>query len=59
MVLYGADGCLAFVTKAGYQTQAHVERDGTFVFLMSENLGRDELATIAARLKLAPKTGSI
>jgi hypothetical protein len=53
------DDIVVRVTKAGNQTQAHAERDGTFVFLMSENLGRDELATIAARLKLAPKTGSI
>ncbi|MGD0197611.1 MAG: hypothetical protein ABSC56_06865 [Solirubrobacteraceae bacterium] len=53
------EGTVVRVTRAGTQTQAHVERDGTFVFLMSENLGRDELATIAARLKPAPNTGSI
>jgi hypothetical protein len=52
------DGIVVRVTKAGSQTQAHAERDGTFVFLMSENLGRDELARVAARLKPAPK-GSI
>lgn len=53
------DGIVVRVTKAGSQTQAHIERDGTFAFLMSENLGRDELATIAARLKPAPNTSSI
>jgi len=53
------DDIVVRVTKAGNQTQAHAERDGTFVFLMSENLGRDELATIAARLKPAPNAGSI
>jgi len=53
------DGIVVRLTKAGNQTQAHIERDGTFVFLMSENLGRDELTTIAARLKPAPNTGNI
>jgi hypothetical protein len=54
-----SDGGAIRVTKAGNQTQAHTERDGTFVFLMSETLGRDELTTIAARLKPAPNTSSI
>ena len=53
------NGVVVRVTKAGNQTQAHVQRDGTFVFLMSENLGRDELATIAARLNPAPNIDSI
>jgi len=50
------------VTKprsAGPQTQAHLERDGTFVFLMSETLNGDQLATIAGGLKPAPSTNSI
>ena len=41
------------------QAQAHVERDGTFVFLVSDNLTGDQLATIAAGLRPAPRTGSI
>ena len=52
------DGIVVRVTRAGSQTQAHIDSDGTFVFLMSENLGRDELATIAARLKPAD-TGNL
>jgi hypothetical protein len=43
----------------GPQTQAHLERDGTFVFLMSETLNSDQLVTIAAGLKPAPSTSSI
>jgi hypothetical protein len=56
------DGTVVRVIKpgsAGGQTQAHLERDGTFVFLMSETLNGDQLATIAAGLKPAPNTGSI
>jgi hypothetical protein len=56
------DGTVVRVTKPGSpggQTQAHIERDGTFVFLMSETLNGDQLATLAARLKPAPNTGSI
>jgi hypothetical protein len=41
------------------QAQAHLERDGTFVFLVSDNLTGDELATIAAGLRPAPSTGTI
>jgi hypothetical protein len=43
----------------GPQTQAHLERDGTFVFLMSETLNSDQLATLAAGLKPAPTSSSI
>ncbi len=56
------DSTMLRVTKpgaAGGQTQAHLERDGTFVFLMSETLNGDQLASLAARLKPAPNTGSI
>ena len=41
------------------QAQAHLERDGTFVFLVSDNLTGDQLATIAIGLRPAPSTGSI
>jgi hypothetical protein len=41
------------------QAQAQIERDGTFVFLVSDNLTADQLATIAAGLRPAPSTGSI
>jgi hypothetical protein len=41
------------------QAQAYLERDGTFVFLVSDNLTGDQLATIAAGLRPAPSTGSI
>jgi hypothetical protein len=41
------------------QSQAYIERDGTFVFLVSDNLTGDQLATIAAGLRPAPSTGSI
>jgi hypothetical protein len=56
------DGTMIRVTKRdalGPQTQAHLERDGTFVFLMSETLNSDQLVTIAAGLKPAPSTSSI
>ena len=39
--------------------QAHLERDGTFVFLVSDTLTRDELVSIAAGLRAAPSTGDI
>lgn len=42
-----------------HQAQAHLERDGTFVFLMSDTLGTEELVTIAAGLRPAPSTSSI
>ena len=41
------------------QAQAYLERDGTFVFLVSDNLTGDQLATIAAGLRPAPSTGDI
>ncbi len=56
------DSTVVRVTKpgpAGGQTQAHLERAGTFVFLMSETLDGDQLATLAARLKPAAKNASI
>jgi hypothetical protein len=56
------DGTRVRVTKKdarGPQAQAHLERDGTFVFLMSETLNRTQLAKIAASLKPAPSTSSI
>lgn len=56
------DGTLVDVTKSderGPQVQAHLERNGTFVFLMSETLDIDELATLAAGLKPAPSMSTI
>jgi hypothetical protein len=56
------DGITIGVTKpgsAGNQAQAHLERDGTFVFLMSETLGPEQLTSIAAGLKPAPSTSGI
>ena len=48
------------VRPAGWgQAQAHLERNGTFVFLVSDNLTADQLGTIAAGLRPTPKTGSI
>jgi uncharacterized protein DUF4245 len=41
------------------QAQAYIERSKTFVFLMSETLTGDELATLAAGLKPAPSTKTI
>jgi hypothetical protein len=41
------------------QAQAYLERDGTFAFLVSDNLTNEQLATIAARLIPAPATSSI
>ena len=41
------------------QAQAHLEREGTFVFLVSDNLTGDQLATIAAGLRPTPSAGSI
>lgn len=40
------------------QAQAYIERDGTFVFLVSDNLTSDQLATIAASMRPAPSTSS-
>jgi hypothetical protein len=56
------DGTVIRVTKPGSggpQTQAHLERDGTFVFLSSETLNGEQLATIAGGLRPAPSTSSI
>lgn len=41
------------------QAQVELERDGTFVHLMSDNLTREQLLTIAASLRPAPSTSSI
>jgi hypothetical protein len=48
------DGTAVQVQSGGPQFQAHIERDGTFVFLTSETLSGDRLAAIAAGLKPAP-----
>lgn len=56
------DGTVVRVTKRdarGPQAQAHLDRNGTFVFLVSDNLTADQLTTIAAGLRPAPETGSI
>lgn len=47
------------VRAPGNQAQAHIERDGTFVFLSSETLTAEQLASLAAGLKPAPTTSSI
>lgn len=39
--------------------QAHLERRGTFVFLVSDTLTRAELVSIAAGLRAVPSTGDI
>src|SRR5579864_4276291 len=41
------------------QAQVELELDGTFVHLMSDNLTRDQVLTIAAGLRPAPSTSSI
>ncbi len=54
------DGTSVKVRPAEWaQAEAHLERDGTLVFLASDNLTADQLATIAASLRPAPNTGSI
>jgi outer membrane lipoprotein-sorting protein len=56
------DGTTIRVSKpgaAGNQTQAHLEREGTFVFLMSETLGAEPLTNIAAGLRAAPSNSSV
>jgi hypothetical protein len=54
------DGTSVRVRPASWgQAQAYLERDGTFVFLLSDKLSGDQLATIAARLKPAASIGSI
>ncbi len=41
------------------QAEANLERDGTLVFLTSDNLTSAQLAPIAVNLNPAPSTGSI
>ena len=41
------------------QAQVELERDGTFVHLMSDNLTRDQVLTVAAGLRPAPSTSSL
>ena len=41
------------------QAQVELERDGTFVHLMSDTLTRDQVLTIAAGLRPAPSTSGI
>jgi hypothetical protein len=41
------------------QAQVELERDGTYVHLMSDNLTRDQVLTIAAGLRPAPTSSSI
>ena len=49
------DGTLVRVKPAEWgQTQACVERDGTFAYLIADNLTVDQLATFAASLRPAP-----
>jgi hypothetical protein len=54
------DGATVKVRPAGWgQAQAYLEGEGTFVFLVSDNLTGDQLATIDAGLRPAPDTGGI
>jgi outer membrane lipoprotein-sorting protein len=54
------DGASVKVRPADFgQAQAHLERDGTFAFLVSDNLTNNQLGTIAAGLRPAPSTSSI
>jgi hypothetical protein len=53
------DGTAVQVQRGGPQRQAHIESDGTFVFLTSETLSGDRLAAIAAGLKPAPSETDI
>jgi hypothetical protein len=53
------DGTSVKVRPAEWgQAQAYIEREGTFVFLVSDNLTSDQLATIAASMRPAPSTSS-
>lgn len=54
-----SDGQAIHVTKAGFQTQAWLERDGTFAFLMSETLSPDEITKIAASFTPAPAISDV
>jgi hypothetical protein len=54
-------GGIEMKTRPGRWAQAQVEleRDGTFVHLMSDNLTRDQVLTIASRLRPAPSTSGV
>jgi hypothetical protein len=54
-----SDGDEVHVRALGNQAQAHIERDATFVFLSSETLTGEQLASLTAGLKPAPTTSSI
>lgn len=54
------DGRSVTVRPAGWgQAQAHLERDGTFVFLVSDSLTADQVGRVAAGLRPAASAGSI
>ena len=54
------DGAPVRVRPAEWgQAQAYLERAGTFVFVVSEDLTGEQLATIAAGLRPAPNVGTI
>lgn len=53
------NGTTVKVRRGGSQSQAHIERDGTFAFLVSDNLAADQLATLATGLRPAPASSSI
>jgi hypothetical protein len=48
------DSIAVEVRSPGGQSQAHIERNGTFVFLTSETLSGARLAALAAGLKPVP-----
>jgi gamma-glutamylcysteine synthetase len=48
------DGEVIHIAKAANQAQVHLERAGTFVFLMSETLTVQQVAAIAAGLVPGP-----
>ncbi len=50
------DGTPVQIRRGGPQSQAQIQREGTFVFLTSETLSGDQLAAIAAGLKPARGT---
>lgn len=54
------NGTWVKVRPAGWgQAQAHLEHEGTFVFLISDNLTSDQLATLTVSLVPAPDSFSI
>lgn len=54
------DGTSVKIRPADFgQAQAHLERDGTFTFLVSDNLTAEQLGKIAAGLRPARSTSSI